>query len=89
MRNSVSLVALELGPLVGVEGVLDGQRVQAELLLDGRQLLLARLVQADPDEVAGLGGELADAARARWAGGRRRSACPGGRRRCRRSRRSR
>ncbi len=56
------LVALELRPLVGGEGVLDGERVQAELLLDGGELLLARLVQADPDEVAGLGRELADPA---------------------------
>ena len=55
-------VPLQLGSLVGGERVLDGQRVQAELLLDRRQLLLARLVQTDPDEVTRLGGQLADPA---------------------------
>ena len=85
----MSLVPLELGPLVGVEGVLDGQRVQPELLLDRRQLRLARLVQADPDEVARLAGELAHAAELAGRQVVDDRACPGGRRRCPRSRRSR
>jgi hypothetical protein len=33
-------------------GVLDGEVVEPELLLDLAQQLLARLVQADPDELA-------------------------------------
>ena len=43
-------VLLELGTLVRLVGVLDRQVVQAELALDGPQLLLARLEQAEPDE---------------------------------------
>ncbi|GAA3046489.1 hypothetical protein GCM10020000_28060 [Streptomyces olivoverticillatus] len=57
------VVALQLGPLVGVDSVLHGQRVQAELPGDARELLLRGLVQADPGEAAlaadtphGLGG---------------------------------
>jgi hypothetical protein len=44
------VVALELGPLVGVHRVLDGQLVQPEDLRDPRDLLLGRLVQPDPHE---------------------------------------
>ena len=47
-------VELELGPLMGVQRVLDRQRVQLELGLDLPQLRLVWLVKADPDEVAGL-----------------------------------
>jgi hypothetical protein len=46
-------VELELGPLVGVQRILDRERVQAELRLDLPQLRLIGLVKADPDEVAG------------------------------------
>ena len=46
------VVALQLGPLVGVDGVLDGQRVQPELLGDTGEFGLGRLVQPDPDEAA-------------------------------------
>jgi hypothetical protein len=45
-------VALQLRSLVGVDGVLDGQAVQAELLGDGLDLLLARAQEADPAEAA-------------------------------------
>ncbi len=41
-------VALELGPLVGDDRVLDGQLVQPELLGDGQQLALGRPEEADP-----------------------------------------
>jgi hypothetical protein len=43
-------VALDLGPLVRTVGVLDGQVVQAELLLDALEQLLAGLAEADPDK---------------------------------------
>jgi hypothetical protein len=46
------VVALELGPLVGVDGVLDGQRVQPVVLGDGAQLVLGRRVEPEPDEAA-------------------------------------
>ena len=51
---------LDLGPLVGAVRVLDRQVVEAELLLDLAQQLLARLVQPDPDEPVGLLEDLAD-----------------------------
>src|SRR3954453_19228385 len=44
-------VDLELGQLVGGERILDGQLVQPELRLQDAQVLLGRLVKADPDEV--------------------------------------
>ncbi|GHD61566.1 hypothetical protein GCM10010317_055520 [Streptomyces mirabilis] len=44
------VVAFQLGALVGVEGVLDGQGVQAEGARDGLELVLGGFVQADPDE---------------------------------------
>jgi hypothetical protein len=47
-------VALELGPLVGDDGVLDGQLVQAELLGHGQQLGLGRPEQPDPGHRARL-----------------------------------
>ena len=43
-------VALQLGPLVGGDRVLDGEGVQPELLRDGLDLRLARAQQADPAE---------------------------------------
>jgi hypothetical protein len=48
------VVALQLGPLVGDDGVLDGQLVQAELLGHGQQLGLGRPVQPDPGHRARL-----------------------------------
>ena len=47
-------VLLELGPLMGLEGILDGEFMQAELPLDLPQKIQAGLVQADPDHVPGL-----------------------------------
>ncbi len=47
-------VLLDLRPLMGVARVLDGEIVQAELALNPPQELVGRLVQADPDDVAGL-----------------------------------
>lgn len=46
------VVPLQLRPLVGVDGVLDGERVEAELAGDTGEFLLGRLVQADPGEAA-------------------------------------
>ncbi|CAM5355575.1 hypothetical protein SVIOM342S_01957 [Streptomyces violaceorubidus] len=42
--------ALDLGRLVGLDRVLDGQGMQLEELRDTRELLVRRLVQAEPDE---------------------------------------
>ena len=42
------VVSLYLGPLVGLDGVLHGQRVQPELLGDRGKLLLGGLVEPDP-----------------------------------------
>ena len=47
-------VALELGPLVRLDRIFDGERVQAELAGDGVELVVGRLVQADPHEPADL-----------------------------------
>ena len=49
------VVLLELGALVGLEGVLDGELVEVERLADGGELLSRRLEQPDPDEAVGLG----------------------------------
>lgn len=43
-------VLLDLRPLVGVDGVLDGDRVQPEQLGDPRELRLGGFVQPQPDE---------------------------------------
>src|SRR5258707_1316705 len=51
-------IDLELRPLMSVVGVLDGQVMQPEQTLDLAQQLLARLVQADPDEAALAAAEL-------------------------------
>ena len=44
------VVALELGPLMGVHSVLDGQLVQAEDVGHGLHLVFVGFVQADPHE---------------------------------------
>src|SRR3954453_18249435 len=51
--EEASLVLLKLGPLMGLAGVLDGERVQVELSLHLDEHLGAGFVQADPDNVAG------------------------------------
>lgn len=48
-------ILLDLGPLMGVVGVLDGELVQIELLLHGAEERHVGFVQADPDHVSGLG----------------------------------
>ena len=53
-------VALELGPLVGQVGVLDGEVVQPELGLHLLEERLVGLVEADPDEAVVLLEDLAD-----------------------------
>src|SRR6185369_8240312 len=53
-------VALELGPLVGQVGILDGEIVQAELGLDLPQQRLVRLVESDPYEAVVEGEDVAD-----------------------------
>src|ERR671922_2482062 len=49
-----SLEDLELRPLVRMDGVLDGERVEIELPSERLELLLGRLVHADPGELAAL-----------------------------------
>ena len=53
-------VGFQLGPLVGVQGVLHGQVVQPERLLDLAQQRQVRFVQAQPDEGAGVGQNAGD-----------------------------
>ena len=48
-------ILLDLGPLMGVVGVLDGEFVQVELLLHRAEQRHVGLVQPDPDHMAGLG----------------------------------
>lgn len=47
-------VALQLGALVGLEGVLDGELVEVELGGQGVELGLGGAVQADPGHAVGL-----------------------------------
>ncbi len=55
-RHDEQAVAIlfDLGPLMGVIGVLDGEIVQVELLLHAGQERQIRFVQPDPDHVTGL-----------------------------------
>ena len=46
-------VALELGALVGVDRVLDGELVEVELARDLGELLVRRAVEPDPGDPAG------------------------------------
>ncbi len=55
-------VAVQLGPLVGVQGVLDRQGVQAELVDEHGHVLRGRLQQVQPQHVALDGQVLADLA---------------------------
>ena len=57
-HEEVAVVHLELGTLVGGDGVLHGELVQAELLAHRLELLVGRLVQADPHEAVRLAGRL-------------------------------
>ncbi len=78
------VVALELGTLVSLDRVLDGQWVQPEDLGDRVQLRLLGLVQTDPDEV--VAGHIVRAPRpGRRSRTRPGPAHPSGTRRCRRS----
>jgi hypothetical protein len=56
-EERVAAENLELGTLVGVDGVLDGERVQLEVPAHGLDHARARIVQADPHEavLAGIG----------------------------------
>src|SRR6478752_2105762 len=45
-------ILLDLGVLVRLAGILDGEIVQAKLRLHARQQLRAGLEQADPDDMA-------------------------------------
>ena len=63
VHEQVRVIAVELRALVLVDGVLDGQRVQAQLLGDRRQLLAGRLAVVQPHKRVGFGdvvGDLAD-----------------------------
>ena len=53
-REQGVAVAFQLGSLVGDDGVLDRQLVQAELLGHGQQLRLGRPVEPDPGHRARL-----------------------------------
>jgi hypothetical protein len=53
-------VHLELGPLAVVAGVLDGERVERELLLDDGEVLVGGLGDVDPENASGLPVELGD-----------------------------
>jgi hypothetical protein len=62
-QERVVLVTVQFGPLMFLDGVLDRQRVQPELLRDDRQVLLVGLTQVQPhhrvrllQEVGDLGG---------------------------------
>jgi hypothetical protein len=46
-------ILLKLGMLMGLAGILDGQRMQIELLLRALQKLVAGFEQADPDDMTG------------------------------------
>ena len=46
-------VLLDFRPLMRLAGVLDRQVVEVELLLHAREQLIARFVQADPNDMAG------------------------------------
>jgi hypothetical protein len=59
-QEQAVLVLLQLRPLVGLDGVLDRQVVQAEGLGHVGQLVRGGLVEAHPDEVTRLGGLGAD-----------------------------
>jgi hypothetical protein len=45
-------IALDLRPLVRLRRILDGELVEAELLLDDAKLGVGRLEQPDPDQMA-------------------------------------
>ena len=52
MKRPASIL-FELGPLVGLAGILDRERVQVELGLHLVEQFGAGFVQSDPDDVAG------------------------------------
>ena len=45
----MAAVSVELGPLALVDRILDGQRVQAELLAQHIQVLVVGIAQVEPD----------------------------------------
>jgi hypothetical protein len=49
-HEGVARVVLELGPLLALAHVLQGQGVEGELLLDTRQVVVGRLPQVDPHQ---------------------------------------
>ncbi|KAG0741551.1 hypothetical protein G6F24_016683 [Rhizopus arrhizus] len=57
-------VSLDLGPLVRVARILDGQVVQAEFLLQFQQDIVVGIVQAHPDEAVATGNDIADGVQA-------------------------
>lgn len=57
-------VGLDLGPLVRVARILDGQVVQAEFLLQFQQHIIVGVVQAYPDEAVATGDDIADGVQA-------------------------
>src|SRR4029078_4293228 len=59
-EEDVVLVVDVLVPLMGVEGVLDRQRVHAELARESLQVVLRRLVDVDPHHLAVAGQQLGD-----------------------------
>lgn len=54
-REQMIAERLDLGEMPVVKGILDRQRMQLQLLLDWRQFILGRFVQADPQQFAPCG----------------------------------
>ena len=54
VQKEVVGIAVELGPLVGGDGVLDREGVQVQLLGDDVQLALHRGADVEPDQLAGV-----------------------------------
>jgi hypothetical protein len=59
-QQVVAVVLVYLRPLVVAGGVFDRQRVEAELLAQQRRVALLRVLNVEPDELAGLADQLAD-----------------------------
>ncbi len=49
-EEQVPLIPVELGALVLMLGVLDRERVQAELLAEHREIVVVRVQQIEPDD---------------------------------------
>ena len=57
-EEGVAVVAVELGPLVLLDGVLDGEPVQAELVGELGEVRFGRFTEVDPDRGVRFGQEV-------------------------------